>query len=122
MKDCKRILIALLAASMCLGTFAGCASDTAEETTADTTADTAAAETEEPDPFADFDYAGQSFRTYTSIHAASSSLASSNFLIEGPEELTGEAASDAAFERNAAGGSSQRFLWIRGRSCGVMGR
>lgn len=102
MKDCKRILIALLAASMCLGTFAGCASDTAEETTADTTADTAAAETEEPDPFADFDYAGQSFRTYTSIHAASSSLASSNFLIEGPEELTGEAASDAAFERNAA--------------------
>lgn len=102
MKEIRRIWIALLAASLCLGTFAGCASGKTTETTADTTGDTAAVETEAPDPFADFDYAGQSFRTYTSNHAASSSLASSNFLIEGPEELTGEAASDAAFQRNAA--------------------
>ena len=102
MKDIKRLLIALLAASLGLGSFAGCASDDAEETTADTSADTVAVETEEPDPFADFDYGGQSFRVYTSNHAASSSLASSNFLIEGPEELTGEAASDAALQRNAA--------------------
>ena len=101
MKDIKRILIAMLASVLCLGTFAGCAGGEAE-TTVDTAADTAAAETEEPDPFADFDYGGQSFRTYSSIHAATSSLQSSNYLIEGPEELTGEAASDAAFERNAA--------------------
>ena len=101
MKDIRRIWIALLAASLCMGTLAGCASGETDETAADVNADTAAVETEEPDPFADFDYGGQSFRTYTSIHAATSSLASSNYLIEGPEELTGEAASDAAFERNA---------------------
>ncbi|MBQ3590520.1 MAG: hypothetical protein II979_01150 [Clostridia bacterium] len=102
MKDIRRIWIALLAVSLCMGTFAGCASGETEETAAAVNTDTAAAETEEPDPFADFDYGGQSFRTYTSIHAATSSLASSNYLIEGPEELTGEAASDAAFERNAS--------------------
>ena len=78
MKDIRRIWITLLAASLCMGTFAGCASDETAETTANANTDTAAAETEEPDPFADFDYGGQSFRTYTSIHAATSSLASSN--------------------------------------------
>ncbi|MBR4961271.1 MAG: hypothetical protein IKY52_10270 [Clostridia bacterium] len=101
MKDMKRILAAMLVSVLCIGTFAGCAGGEAE-TTEDTAADTAPVETEEPDPFADFDYGGQSFRVYTSNHAATSSLASSNYLIEGPEELTGEAASDAALQRNAA--------------------
>jgi len=102
MKEMKRILAILLASVVCLGTFAGCASGDGGETTADTAADTAPVETEEPDPFADFDYGGQSFRVYTSINQATASLQSSNFLIEGPEELTGEAASDAALQRNAS--------------------
>lgn len=102
MKMSKRLWIVLLAAMLCASSFAGCASETGTETTADTTStnDTTAAETEEIDPFADFDYGGQSFRTYTSTNNATVSLKSSNFLIEGPEEMTGEAASDAAYERN----------------------
>lgn len=105
MKMSKRLWVVLLAAMLCTSSFAGCASDTGTGNTADTTNannTTANAETEEADPFADFDYGGQSFRTYTSVNNASVSLKSSNFLIEGPEELTGEAASDAAFERNRA--------------------
>lgn len=107
MSNMKRLFMVLLAALMCSGSIVGCA-DTEESTTAtnDTNPTAAAeeteAETEAPDPFADFDYNGQSFRVYTSNHNASSSLVSSNFLIEGPEELTGEAAGDAAIERNAA--------------------
>lgn len=106
MSSMKRLFIVLLAAILCSGSIVGCAS-TEETTTTDDTNPTAAAEeteaeTEAPDPFADFDYAGQSFRVYTSNHNASATLVSSNFLIEGPEELTGEAAGDAALERNAA--------------------
>lgn len=103
MKKSKRVLTLLLVAMLCAGSFVGCASDdkTSETTGADTTANNATADTEEVDPFADFDYGGQSFRTYSSVHNASASLKSSNYLIEGPEELTGEAASDAAYERNA---------------------
>lgn len=103
MKKNKRLLTLLLVALLCAGSFVGCASEdkTSETTGADTTVNNAAADTEEVDPFADFDYGGQSFRTYTSAHNATASLKSSNYLIEGPEELTGEAASDAAYERNA---------------------
>lgn len=103
MKKSKRMLTLLLVALLCAGSFVGCASEekTTETTGADTTANDATVDTEEVDPFADFDYGGQSFRTYTSAHDATDSLKSSNFLIEGPEELTGEAASDAAYERNA---------------------
>lgn len=105
MSSMKRLFLVLLAAIMCSGSIVGCAST--EETTTDATTPTAEAEeteaeTEAPDPFADFDYNGQSFRVYTSNHNASTTLVSSNFLIEGPEELTGEAAGDAALERNAA--------------------
>ncbi len=59
------------------------------------------AEAAVPDPFADFDYNGQNFWVYTSTNDAANTLVSSNFLIQGPEELTGEATADAAFERNA---------------------
>ncbi len=105
MTTMKRLFVVLLAAILCSGSIVGCAS-TEETDTANTTptadVEETEAETETPDPFADFDYAGQSFRVYTSAHDASSSLVSSNFLIEGPEELTGEAAGDAALERNSA--------------------
>ncbi len=106
MTKMKRLFLVLLAAILCSGSIVGCAST--EETPADTANPTAnaeetvAEETEAPDPFADFDYNGQSFRVYTSAHNASNSLVSSNFLIQGPEELTGEAAGDAAIERNGA--------------------
>ncbi len=107
MNNVKRLLIVLLAAILCSGSIVGCASTEEADTSADVTTPTAEveeteAETEAPDPFADFDYNGQSFRVYTSAHNASSTLVSSNFLIEGPEELTGEAAGDAAIQRNAA--------------------
>ena len=106
MNNVKRLFIVLLAAILCGGSFVGCAS-TEETAEAGNTTPTAAveeteAETEAVDPFADFDYNGQNFRIYTSAHNASNTLVSSNFLIEGPEELTGEAAGDAALERNAA--------------------
>lgn len=100
----KYILCALLSLSLCVGNLAGCAQKEQPENDASTNItpnDTAETETEEVDPFAGFDYNGQSFRIYTSTNDASDSLTSSNFLIEGPEELTGEAASDAAYERNA---------------------
>ena len=59
-------------------------------------------ETEETDPFADFDYDGRDFRIYTSTNVAAVSLGNSNYMIEGPEELTGDAAPDAAYTRNLA--------------------
>lgn len=107
MKNMKRLFIVLLAALMCSGGMVGCASTEDDTNSGDVTTGTpdenaGEAETDAPDPFADFDYDGQSFRVYTSAHNASGTLVSSNFLIEGPEELTGEAAGDAAFERNAA--------------------
>ena len=98
----KYILCALLSLSLCVGNLASCSQNDSKEsdTESSTTAESLETETEEMDPFADFDYNGQSFRIYTSTNDASDSLTSSNFLIEGPEELTGEAASDAAYERN----------------------
>ena len=76
-------------------------SQTAEKPSAsDGEADAEPEETEMPDPFADFDYNGQAFRVSTSTNAANATLSTSNLFIEGPEELTGDAAPDEAFERN----------------------
>ena len=66
MNSVKRLFLVLLAAILCSGSIAGCAS-TEETADAGDTTPTAAieeteAETEEIDPFADFDYNGQSFR------------------------------------------------------------
>ena len=99
----KYILCALLSLSLCVGNLASCSQNDSKEsdTESSTTAESLETETEEMDPFADFDYNGQSFRIYTSTNDASDSLKSSNFLIKGPEEMTGEAVSDAAYERNA---------------------
>ena len=99
----KYILCALLSLSLCVGNLASCSQNDSKEsdTESSTTAESLETETEEMDPLADFDYNGQSFRIYTSTNDASDSLKSSNFLIKGPEEMTGEAVSDAAYERNA---------------------
>ena len=77
--------------------------------TADTETDTGAAqntaaaetdaETSEPDPFAEFDYGGDSVRIFTSINVASG-VGNSNYLIEGPEEETGDIVNDSAYKRN----------------------
>lgn len=55
--------------------------------------------TEEPDPFADFDFGGEEIRIYTSINEVTG-VGNSNYLIEGPEEETGDAVQDSAYERN----------------------
>ncbi len=96
----KRFTLILLALLLALPS---CGNATSTETTAsaETNAETSA-QTEAPDPFASFDYGGKSFRVYSSAHNASQTLQSSNYLIQGPEELTGDAAPDAAYERNLA--------------------
>lgn len=98
----KKALSLLLCILMCIPAAASCAekqTDSGKAVNNVTQAETEA-ETEAPDPFADFDYEGKDFRVYTSANAASNSLQSSNYLIEGPEELTGDVAADAAFDRN----------------------
>ncbi len=66
--------------------------------------DTSGNETEpvetEDDPFADFDYKGETFHTYTSSNQATISMSTSNYYIQGSDELTGDAALDAAIKRN----------------------
>ena len=98
----SRIMICLLAALLIAPNMTACSDKEGTETAAnDTAAETAAAvETEEVDPFADFDYEGRDFRIWTSINAAAVSLGNSNYMIQGPDELTGDAAPDAAYERN----------------------
>lgn len=62
-------------------------------------------ETENPyydgyvDPFADTDLNGETLSIYTSVDQRGT-LTSSNILIEGPEEITGDLAPDAAYQRN----------------------
>ncbi len=57
-------------------------------------------ETEEPDPFEGADYDGRTFCIYTSVNEATVGVETSNYLIEGYEELTGDVAPDAAIQRN----------------------
>ena len=74
---------------------------TAEAPTSEPSAvETVPEETEEPDPFAGRDYGGRSLRISTSTNIAAVTLGNSNLYIEGPEELTGDAAPDEVFERN----------------------
>ena len=97
-----RILTCLMAALLVAPTLASCSDKGSSETTADASSavDTTVEETEEVDPFADFDYGGRDFRIWTSINAAAVSLGNSNYMIQGPDELTGDASPDAAYERN----------------------
>lgn len=52
------------------------------------------------DPFQNVSYGGKTFRVHNSINAATGTMQSSAYLIAGPEEYTGDAASDAAYDRN----------------------
>lgn len=62
-------------------------------------------ETENPyydgyvDPFADTNLEGETLTIYTSVDERGT-LTTSNILIEGPEEITGDVAPDAAYQRN----------------------
>ena len=93
-------MLALLLLAGCVTT--ACGSTSAQIDTAQTAP---AAETEaitepaEPDPFAEFDYSGEQIRIYTSINVASG-VGNSNYLIEGPDEETGDVVSDSAYFRN----------------------
>ena len=111
----KQKLSLVLALLMLLPAFTACAEskENTEETSAPTVTPGAEETVEEVkeenpyyegyvDPFVDVDFDGDTFMVYNSINDAAVTLPSSNFLIEGPEELTGEAAGDAALERNAA--------------------
>ncbi len=99
----KQRLTALFALLLCAGVATASCGDasgdtkTTEAATADTTA--AVTETSEPDPFADFDYGGEEIRIFTSINVASG-VGNSNYLIEGPEEETGDVVNDSALIRN----------------------
>ena len=99
----KKILASLLALLTLAGTALASCGDADQAPAADTAAPTtetaAVTETSEPDPFAEFDYGGEEISIYTSINVASG-VGNSNYLIEGPEEETGDLVSDSAFFRN----------------------
>ena len=97
------LLLVLLQAGMVACGNAEGGPDSGETKSADVqTENGTESETEEVDPFAGFNYDGKDFRIYTSTNIAAVSLGNSNYMIEGPEELTGDAAPDAAYERNLA--------------------
>lgn len=108
----KKQLSLVLALLMLLPMIASCAEskENTQETAAPTTIPSAetveeVVEEENPyyegyvDPFVDMDFDGETLSVYTSINQRGT-LTSSNFLIEGPEELTGDLAPDAAIQRN----------------------
>ncbi|MBP3292483.1 MAG: hypothetical protein J6N32_01905 [Clostridia bacterium] len=111
----KKHLSLVLALLMLLPMIASCAEskENAEETAAAANIETpsaeiaeeAAAEEDNPyyegyvDPFTDVDFDGDTLTVYTSVNQRGT-LTSSNYLIEGPEELTGDLAPDAAIQRN----------------------
>ena len=101
----------LLALAMLLPTLASCSeskvneADEAENTPVQSSDVSAVnpedvAEEEEVDPFADVNFDGRTFYIDTSINSATVGVASSNYLIEGYEEMVGDQAPDAAFQRN----------------------
>ncbi len=107
----KKKLALILALLMLVSAATSCAESKTEETASVTSSPSADTETtggveeENPyyegyvDPFVDVDFNGETFTVYNSINQRGT-LTSSNYLIEGPEELTGDAATDAAFQRN----------------------
>lgn len=109
----KKQLSLVLALLMLLPAVTSCAESkqNTEETTAPTTTTPAAeivetvAADDNPyyegyvDPFTDVDFDGATFSVYTSVNQRGT-LTSSNFLIQGPEEMTGDLAPDAAIQRN----------------------
>ncbi len=101
----KRHQSALLLSLLLLaGTLTTACGNTASPAQTDAVTDApseAVTETSEPDPFEEFDYGGEEISIYTSINIASG-VGNSNYLIEGPEEETGDIVSDSALFRNRA--------------------
>lgn len=108
MKKKTALLLALLLSSQALFS---CADTKQDETTGETTPtaanETAAEETESKnpyydgyvDPFVDTNLGGETLTIYNSVNERGT-LTTSNYLIEGPEEITGDAAPDSAYQRN----------------------
>ena len=71
----------------------------ADETSVNDTGTTSGNVTGEQDEFADMDLGGQEIRIYTSTNADVVSR-TSNYLIEGPDEETGDVVQDSAYFRN----------------------
>ena len=97
----KRTLALLLLAAMLATT--ACAEKASENDAKQTDAPLSEGDTTpetEPDPLADLNYDGRSFRIYTSTNDPGG-VGNSNYLIEGPEEETGDIVNDAVFKRNA---------------------
>lgn len=86
-----RLTALLLCAMILTPAIASCSEKQSDDDRQNT--ETQAQETEVYDPLAGLDFGGQKFRVYTSA-------GDSNKLIEGPEEITGEVAEDAALTRN----------------------
>ena len=105
----KKLLALLLSASLLLSCLSACATNkenadeddhAGQSSVSGADASAVEEETEEIDPFADFNYDGRTFFIYTSVNEATVGVESSNYLIEGYEELTGDVAPDAAIQRN----------------------
>ena len=107
----RKSVTLLLVLAMLLPTLASCSeskvNDAEESKPAQSSGDVSsvtpediAAEEEEVDPFAGVDFDGRTFYINTSTNIATVGVASSNYLIEGYEELIGDQAPDAAFQRN----------------------
>ena len=96
------LALAVLMLLSVMAVFAGCATgdetpDAGDQTT-DTNAETGTGEVD--NRFQNVNYNGREFRIYTSAHQASSTMESSNYLIEGEGKTGGGLVSDAVFTRN----------------------
>ena len=96
----KKALCLLLALLMIAFSLAACAKDEDPAETTDPAESQKETEPEENDPFAGVNYKGETFDIYTSVNQATVSMSSSNNYIEGPDEVTGDAALDTALKRN----------------------
>lgn len=97
----KRTTAILLCALLCSGALASCGaseSDTPAQTTA-AAGETTAAATTEADPLAGIDLGGDTMRIYVNTFDLSA-MGNSNYLVEGPEEETGDLVNDSAYARN----------------------
>ena len=95
------LLLSLLLLAGTLTTACGSTASPAQTDAVTDAPSEAVTETSEPDPFEEFDYGGEEISIYTSINIASG-VGNSNYLIEGPEEETGDIVSDSALFRNRA--------------------
>ena len=90
----------LLAAILATSSLASCGdAGVQDEITTDGETTTKAEVTEAPDRFAEMDLGGQEIRIYTSTNDPGG-VGNSNYLIEGPEEETGDIVQDSAYYRN----------------------